>query len=315
MNRRPMRNALCTLALALSVAATLHADDTDFAERLQKAKADHDAPQSAAILDEWKRARPDDPEYYIAAANDLLDRDAGVVISTKKAEPGDFVVTDQKTGRAVGSVAQGMPSPETNRQAVELLKQGLAKAPARMDIYLGLATLYERLNDSEALLADLSEMAAYANAHPDAVLGRGGRPYPTPVDENLSHQINDIAHHYFARETEADNRTFHELAKLDAEAFPNVEYGYNLLGVYYSAIEVNSKLALENYEQALKIVPDDSLVWINVGVVHGIAGEKEEAVAAFKKVVALNNDAGCVQQAKAELAKLRGPAKKPTGKR
>lgn len=302
-----MLNLLRTLALfPLLATVTLRAADAgEFAARFQKAKAAQDTTQTAAILDEWKRAQPDDPEYYIAAANDLLDRDSGVIVSKKKAERGDFVVTDPKTGRAVGSIAQGMPSPETNRKAVDLLKQGLAKAPARMDIYLGLAVLHERLDDQKALVADLSAMAAYANAHPGGVLDRGGKPFPPPVDEALAQGINNFAHRCYEHETKAANQTFFALAKLDADAFPNRVYGYNLLGIYYSIIEKNPKLALANYQQALKIVPDDSLVWINVGVVHLIVGEKKEAAAAFNKVVALNNDASCVQQAKAELAKIK----------
>ena len=204
----------------------------------------------------------------------------------------------------MGSLGPGTPSAATNRKAVELLKQGLAKGPARMDIYLGLATLYERLDDSKALLADLSAMIAYANAHPGQLLGRGGKPYPPPVDEGLAQQINNIAQHYYTRETEAANRTFRALAKLDAEAFPNRVYGHNLLGIYYTVIGKDPKLALASFERALKIVPDDSLVWINVGELHRKAGNKKEAAAAFNKVVALGNDASCVQQAKAELAKL-----------
>ena len=294
--------ALCPLL----VAATLHAADADdFAARLQKAKADHDTTQTTAVLDEWKRTRPDDPEYYIAAANDLLDRDSGVVISKKKAEKGDFAVTDPKTGRPVGSIAQGVPSPESNRQAVGLLRQGLAKAPARMDIYLGLAVLDERLDDSEALLSDLSAMSTYAKAHPDGLLGRQGKPFPTPADQELSQEISRIANHYFQHETVAANRTFHDLAKLDAEAFPDCQPGHNLLGIYSFVIEKNPKLALASFERALQIAPDDSLVWINVGELQRKRGHNKEAATAFNKVVELNNDADCVDQAKAALAKLK----------
>ena len=46
------------------------------------------------------------------------------------------------------------------------------------------------------------------------------------------------------------------------------------MGIYYSAIDKKPQLALENYERALKLVPNDSLLWINVGVVHNMAGEK-----------------------------------------
>ncbi len=274
-----MKKTLCVSVWFLLIAASLHAADDDFAGRLRKAQAAHDAAQSASILEDWKAARPSDPEYYIAAANDLLDH-----------------------APQAGSAADDSASPE--QQAVDLLKEGVARAPERMDLYLGLALIYEHTDDSAALLADLTDMATYANAHSGRVYGRGGKPYPTPVDQNLSRQIDSIATRYYARETDAGYQTFHDLARLEIEAFSNCEYGYNLMGVYYSMVKDDAKLALANYEHAVKLAPRDSSAWINVGLVHKQAGEKQPAVTAFLKVVELNNDPDCVRQAKAQLAKL-----------
>ncbi len=302
-----MKNLRCLLLVSvLTATTTLRAEDAGFYARFLKAFDDHDDTRIAAVLDEWKRAQPDDPEYYVAAANILLEKESGVVMSTKQAKGDDLVVADQKTGRSVGSISRREPSPEANRKAVELLKQGLAKGPARMDIYLGLATLYERLDDSEALLAELSAMAAYANAHPGELLGRQGKPYPTPVKEELSHQISNFAGHYFDRETPAANKTFRALAQLDADAFPDSVYGHNLLGVFYSIIEKNLPLAMANYERALEIVPDDSLVWTNFGEVNLLAGKEKEAIDAFDRVVALDNDPESVRRAKDKLARIKG---------
>ena len=295
---------LLTASLFLTLSGVVHGEAA-YKERLQKAEAAHDPKQTQAVLDEWKLARPDDPEYYIAAANDALSGAPGVVISTKPAAKGDFVVADQKTGKAVGSLSAGKPSAASDHRAIDLLVQGLSKAPDRMDIYLGLGTLYQETNDTGALTKDLSDMAAYAKAHPGKLLGREGKPYPEPTDENLALEINVFASHYFEIGTKETDRVFHDLAQLDADAFPNREYGYNLLGIYYTTVDKDPKLALANYERALKIVPDDSLVWINVGLLHAKDGDRTGAATAFHKVVTLNNDAGCVQQAKSELAKLK----------
>ncbi len=275
-----------------------------YKERFRHAKAAHDPKQSRAVLDAWKLAQPDDPEYYIAAANDALSEAPGVVISTKPAAKGDFVLADPKTGKPVGSLAAGQPSAAGYHQAIDLLVQGLARAPDRMDIYLGLGTLYQETNDTGALLKDLSAMAAYAKAHPGKLLGRDGHPYPEPTDENLALKINVFANHFFQIGTKETDRVFHALAQLDADAFPTREYGHNLLGIYYTAIDKNPRLALASYERALKIAPDDSLVWINVGLLH-MDDDHAKAAEAFDKVVSLDNNPECVQQAKAELAKLK----------
>ena len=123
--------------------------------------------------------------------------------------------------------------------------------------------------------------------------------------DHLSHAISNFARHYFEVGTRQGDETFHSLAQLGFSAFPVREYGHNPMGVYYSAIDKKPRLALENYERALKLVPNDSLVWNNVGVVHNMAGEKKEAAEAFNKVIALDDDPGCVKQAQSELAKLK----------
>ena len=295
----------CAAAQLLAVSAVVCAGNVDYRARFQAADGAHEPKQAKAILNEWKAASPGDPEYYIAAANFVLNQESSVSISTKKAGPGDLVVADQKTGREVGSISTAAPSTAAYQQAIGLLKEALTKAPARIDIYLGLATLYQDSGGPDELVKELSAMAAYANQHPGTLLYKDGKPYPEPARENLSHAISNFARRCFEAGTKQGDETFHSLAQLAVNAFPDREYGYNLMGIYYSTIDEKPRLALENYERALQLVPDDSLVWINVGVVHNMAGEKKEAVEAFNKVIALNNDPGCVKQAQAELAKLK----------
>lgn len=291
--------AAAVLSLLLAVVAS---GEDDFRQKFQTAKQAHDEKQVQAALGEWKRVRPDDPEYFIAAANHVLN--AGVTISRKKAAPGDFVIAD-KAGKAVGSLSAGAPSPDAYKQAVELLKQALVKSPQRIDIYLGLATLYHDMGNPKALVEDLAAMAAYGKAHVDTVQGKDGQPYPRPVDKNLALAINGFAERYFQSDTAESNQAFFDLAKLDAEAFPGCEYGHNLLGVYYTTIDKKPPLALASFERALKIVPNDSLVWNNVAMLHERNGDKSKAREAFQKIVKLNNDADCVEQAKSHLAELK----------
>ena len=295
----------CAAAQFFAVAAVVCASNADHRSRFQAANGAHELEQAEAILNEWKAASPGDPEYYIAAANFLLNEERGVSISTKKAVPGDLVVADQKTGREVGSVSTSVPSAAAYQQAIGLLKEALSKAPARIDIYLGLATLYQDSGGPGELVNELSAMAAYANQHPGTLLYKDGKPYPEPARENLSHAISNFARRCFEAGTKQGDETFRSLAQLAVNAFPDREYGYNLMGIYYSTIDKKPRLALENYERALRLVPNDSLVWVNAGVVHNMAGEKKEAAEAFSKVIALNNDPDCVKQAEAELAKLK----------
>ena len=303
-----MRCAFRPLVLAVVLSGGLlalaHGAD-DYRQPFETARQAHDNKAAQTALDAWKTAHPDDPEYYIAAANFLLSQGGGLTVSTKKAATGDFAVADQKTGQAVGSIAPSDPAPETYRAAVDLLKTGLQKAPQRVDIRLGLATLYKQLEDRKAVLGELAELTVYAKAHHDTLQGNDGGVYPAPVDENLALAINGFARRYFDEDTPENNQIFYDLAKLDADAYPGTVYGHNLLGIYYTVVDVQPKLALESYDRALKIVPTDSYVWMNVGLLNVRQKDKAKAAQAFNKIVELNNDPDCVKQAKGELAKLK----------
>ncbi len=280
------------------------AAEVDYRAQFRAADSAHDFVKADALLAEWKAARPDDPEYYIAATNYLLSSQRGVSFSTKKAEPGELVIAD-KAGHEVGSVSRAEPSNDTYQRAIALLQQGLSKAPGRIDIHLGLATLYDESGDMKGLVRQLTEMAAYANAHSQQLLGKDGQPYPEPARADLSHALSNFARHRFMLRTKEGDEAFHAIAQLDRDAFPDCEYGHNLLGVYYSVIEENPALAIENYEHALQLVPDDALVWVNVGVVQNTAGHKKQAAEAFQKAIDLDNDPDSVARAKAELAALK----------
>ena len=61
-----------------------------FRARFQAANGAHELEQAEAILNEWKAASPGDPEYYIAAANFVLNHESSVSISTQRGGTGRF---------------------------------------------------------------------------------------------------------------------------------------------------------------------------------------------------------------------------------
>ena len=187
---------------------------------------------------------------------------------------------------------------------MDLLQEAVSKAPERIDIRLELAILHENAGDAAVVVKGLSDTVDYAKAHPGKLRYIDGKPGPEPVDETLSYVISAVAGRYFERETKEGKETFFALAQLDRKAFPDCEYGYNLMGNYYCTINRDLKLALENYERALKFNPKDSLVLDNIGIVHLLMGDRKEAVKMFRKVVALDNDPEYAAKAKSQLDSL-----------
>lgn len=298
---RALLPALVGLALASSLGAQ------DFARQLEAAQKAKDHQRAEKVLGEWGRRKPDDPNYYIKGANHfyrLANAGGGVSVSTKKPEAGDFILTDPKTGRVVGSVGSSGPDPATLRRAIELLTTATGRFPRRLDIRLGLVTLYEAADDFDRVLETLRQTVAYAKANPDGLLGREGRPYPPPVDRGLALEISRMVNQRFGRETPKADAELFALATLTADSFPDLVYGHNMLGTYYSAVQPDYAKAVDAYERALKIAPNDSLVWSNFAELHRRNDRMAEARACYEKILALNNDAESVKTARERLAKL-----------
>ena len=179
-------------AQLFAVAAVVWGGNADYrGARFQAANGAHEPEQAEAILNEWKAASPDDPEYYIAAANSVLNQESSVSISTKKAGPGDFVVADQKTGREVGSSSTSPPSTAAYQQAIGLLKEALSKAPARIDItsaWPRCIRIRAVRRTREGIVGD----GRLRESHPGTLLYKDGKPYPEPARENLSHAISNL---------------------------------------------------------------------------------------------------------------------------
>jgi tetratricopeptide (TPR) repeat protein len=292
------------LFAALSTVAPAVFAEEDFATRFAKAAEAGPPTRAEQILAEWGKKEPNNPDYYIKGANYFFKqaRD-GISISTKPAARGDMVITDPKTGKAVGSIGAANDGQQFDK-AVDLLKAAKTRFPQRLDIWLGLSQLYQADNRFTEQATVLKDLAAYVNAHPTGLLGRDGHPFPEPVREKLAREYSGFAGYCYKLETKEADQQFFVIATLAAEAFPDTVYGFNLLGNYYSVVDRNPSQAIENYRKALALAPADSLVWCNLGETYRQAEKYADAREAFGKVLELNNDAASVEQAKSLLEKL-----------
>ena len=137
---------------------------------------------------------------------------------------------------------------------------------------------------------------------------KDGKPYPSLRAQIYRHAIGNFAWLCSEVGSSQGDETFRSLALLAVNAFPDREYGYNLMGTHYSTIDTKPRLASVELRARPQLVPNDPLVWANVGVVHIMAGERSEAAEAFNKVIALNNFPGLRRAGNmkpAELASLK----------
>src|SRR5437660_6731505 len=127
------------LLAPLFFAGVLLAAEQDYAARFKELQAQKAGPQIDSLLDEWRAQKPNDPDAWITSANYYFNQSVGPNISTKKAEKGDYGLTNQKTGKEAGSISMKPGVAKTSRSAAEILGEAINKFPDRLDIWCGLA--------------------------------------------------------------------------------------------------------------------------------------------------------------------------------
>ena len=139
------------------------ASGQEYARRYRQLLDQHAEAQIEPLLTEWREKAPDDPDAWITSANYYFN-ERQTNISTKKPDPGDITLTDKK-GKLTGSIS--FEQVEGNmKRAVDLLQEATTKFPDHLDIWCGLAFMYQESGDFDNELATLKKMVAYTREHP-----------------------------------------------------------------------------------------------------------------------------------------------------
>ena len=300
MTSRIAANSL--LAILLLVAGMGPAAEQDYAARFKEL---HDRKAEAEIeplLNEWREKKPNDPDAWITSANYYFNQ-RQVMISTKKPQKGDFSLTDKKTGKQAGSISFEADKAAIKR-AAELLQEATAKFPDRLDIWCGLAFIYQESGDFDSELSILQKMVAYARDHSTQLKWLKGEPLKEPADQFVPKKLHSYGLYYEKKENPEDDKRFLNIAMLAAEQFPNHPYAFNDVAMYFSVIGDNAKTR-EWLERANRIDPKDTLVMMNLGHICSKLGDSRGARKWYEEVIKVDPTGEYARQAKDAIAKLK----------
>ena len=130
---------------------------TDYPQEFARVKKEGDEKKIELLLGEWLKSEVDKPDAFIAAANYYWHKSSGVGMSTRRAEQGDIVIADPKTGKEVGSI-YATTNPQHVKTAIDYLHQALKKFPQRLDIWFGLAEIQQDSGDFDGELTTLKDI-------------------------------------------------------------------------------------------------------------------------------------------------------------
>lgn len=269
-------------------------------KQLQSEKAS-DA-QIDSLLDEWRAQRPADPEGWITSANYYFNQSIGVMLSTEKPKKSDIRLTHKETG-ATGSISVKPGVAPTSHRATDLLQEATAKFPDRLDIWCGLAFMYQESGDFDNELSTLKKMVAYAREHPGQLMWEG-EPLKEPADKFVPEKLHSYGLYYAKKENAEDDKRWFQISSLATQQYPNHAEGFNDAAGYYADLGDWQK-AREFFEKAHEIDPKSVGVLINLGNVSVEMKDFLTARKYFEEALKLEPNGQYGQEAKEALRKLK----------
>ena len=277
------------------------ASGQEYARRYRQLLDQHAEAQIEPLLTEWREKAPDDPDAWITSANYYFNQ-RQTNISTKKPGPGDITLTDKRTGK-VGSISYEEDKPGMKR-AVELLQEATTKFPDHLDIWCGLAFMYQESGDFDNELSTLKKMIAYTREHPTQLKWLKEEPLGKPADKFVPEKLHEYGLYYEKKENPEDDKRWYQIATLATEQYPNDPQGFNDAAGYWADIGEWQK-AREMVEKAHQIDPKSVGALLNLGNISVEMKDFASARKYFEEAVKLEPNGEYGRDAKQALQKLK----------
>ena len=278
------------------------ASGQEYARRYRQLLDQHAEGQIEPLLTEWREKARDDPDAWITSANYYFNQ-RQTNISQKKPGPGDITLTDRKTGKIAGSISFEQNKSGMNR-AVELLQEATTKFPDHLDIWCGLAFMYQESGDFDSELSTLKRMVAYAREHPTQLKWLKGEPLGEPADKFVPQKLHEYGQYYEKKENPEDDKCWFQISTLATEQYPNHPVGFNDAAGYWADIGEWQK-ARDSVEKAHQIDPKSVGALLNLGNISIEMKDFTSARKYFEEAVKLDPNGQYGREAKQALQKLK----------
>src|SRR5436309_2322030 len=280
------------------------ASGQEYAHRYRQLLDQHAERQIEPLLTEWREKAPDDPDAWITSANYYFNQRQSN-ISTKKPGPGDITLTDKK-GKLSGSIS--FEQDEANmKRATDLLQEATTKFPDHLDIWCGLAFMYQESGDFDSELSTLKKMVAYTRENPTQLKWLKGELLGKPADKFVPEKLHEYGLYYQNKENPEDDKRWFQISSLATQQYPNRAEGFNDAAGYYADLGDWQK-AREFLEKAHEIEPKSVGALINLGKISVEMKDFAGARKYYEEALKLEPNGQYAQTAKEALRKLK---KKP----
>ena len=229
-------------------------------------------------LSTWEKAKPDDPELFIAFFNYYIYRNSNDAMIFNKDESG------KSLGTLSGKIFYNKPDVI---KGISYLDQGLKLYPDRLDMHIGKINMLGEIEEYEKqknhIIAVIDLMQTYNNKW----LWLDGKKC-NDCDTNLQDDIQKRIYIYFKLNTKKSYSYVKEISEKLIKRYPKNVWWYNdLASVYF--YDKDYQNALKQFKIAEKINDRDEIIINNIAYCYELLNDKPNALIYYKKLKNIGN--------------------------
>lgn len=302
-SRSPM--TICNIVLGMVICfQSLQSSAQDFQQKFEEFRVAKDTAGQRAVLQEWKKNDPQNPELYVAGFNFFIQKSMQEVLSLQKTRQGENVLqlldTTGKTAAYLGSniiFDDGLLE-----RAMEYIDQGISAFPDRLDMRFGKIYILGQNGNYGDFTREIISTVDQSGANKNNWLWTGNKPVERPKEFMLSTVQEYVLQLYNTQ----DDSLLDNMAKIAGtvlQLYPDHVESLSDLSIVYLIRGENDK-ALPVLLKAEKIAPNDFIVLNNIAETYKRLGDYRNAIK-YYKLVLNQGDEDAKKVAKAQIEALK----------
>jgi tetratricopeptide (TPR) repeat protein len=264
----------------------------------------NDTTKAFAIINEWEKSAPNDPELYTAAFNlyFFTSEQANIALEKEQKNKESFPLTDS-TGKTVGYLnTKTGYGPAKIAKALNYINRGIAQFPDRLDMRWGKCYVLGQIGDYENFTVEVVAALQHAATIKCNWLWTNNQKTPNPQKEMLEAVQRYLKQLYDTQ----DDKLLVNMQRIGEVAlyhYPNSIEILTTTSVAYMLTK-NYPKAIGLLKKAEKLNPKDFIVLNNMARCYELTRNKASALK-YYQLAAKYGDAEAKATAKRKMKELR----------
>lgn len=273
-------------------------------ERFKQLYKTNDTTKIKAMLYDWERSNPGDPELYTSAFNFYFTNSRQEIVSINKEQKNkqSFQLTDS-AGKVVAFIGATMDyNPNKLNKAFQYINTGITKFPDRLDIRFGKTYVLGQIGDYENFTKEIINTLEYSNTIKNAWLWTENKKVEDPKKFMLE-AIRSYLKQLYDTEDDKLLENMKRIGDVTLKYYPdNIEILSTV--AVANMLTKNYDKAIEYLKHAEKLNPKDFIVLNNIAQGYKLKGDKENAIK-YYQLTEKYGDEQAKQQAREILKELK----------